>query len=82
MIGPANCSSCRSDTRSFDQILVAVPRAFPLQAIQSRFYVTGIHLLSLWALHALAMGQGVCRKSKLWNVKGRKEIESLALDQW
>jgi transposase len=33
-------------------------------------------------LHALAMGQGVCRKSKLWNSKGRKEIESLALDQW
>jgi transposase len=28
------------------------------------------------------MGQGVCRKSKLWNAKGRKEIESLALDQW
>jgi|SRR5579875_3084388 len=33
-------------------------------------------------LHALAMGQGVCRKSKLWNAKGRKEIESLALDHW
>jgi transposase len=33
-------------------------------------------------LHSLAMGQGVCRKSKLWNAKGRKEIESLALDQW
>ena len=29
-------------------------------------------------LHALAMGQEVCRKSKLWNAKGRKEIESLA----
>ena len=27
------------------------------------------------------MGEGVCRKSKLWNAKGRKEIESLALDQ-
>lgn len=33
-------------------------------------------------LHALAMGQGVCRKSKLWNAKGRKEIESLTLDPW
>jgi len=28
------------------------------------------------------MGQGVCRKAKLWNAKGRQEMESLALDQW
>jgi transposase len=28
------------------------------------------------------MGQGVCRKSKLWNARGRKERESLALDPW
>jgi transposase len=33
-------------------------------------------------LHTLAMGQGVCRKTKLWNAKGRKEIENLALDHW
>jgi transposase len=33
-------------------------------------------------LHALAISQGVCRKGKLWSVKGRKEIESLALLPW
>jgi transposase len=30
-------------------------------------------------LHALAISQGVGRKGKLWSVKGRKELESLAL---
>jgi transposase len=33
-------------------------------------------------LHALAMSQGVWRKSKLWTVKGRAELESLALLPW
>ena len=33
-------------------------------------------------LHALAMGQGVCRMKKLWAPAGRKELEALALDPW
>ena len=33
-------------------------------------------------LHALAMGEGVCRKKKLFTKKGRAELESLALDRW
>lgn len=33
-------------------------------------------------LHALAMSQGVCRKRKLWSVKGRAELEGLALLPW
>ena len=33
-------------------------------------------------LHALAMGQGVCRKGKLFTAKGRKELEGLALGVW
>jgi transposase len=33
-------------------------------------------------LHAQAISQGVCRKSKLWTVKGRAELESLALLPW
>ena len=33
-------------------------------------------------LHALAMGEGVCRKKKLFTKKGRTELESLALDRW
>lgn len=33
-------------------------------------------------LHALAISQGVCRKSKLWSERGRKELESLPLGPW
>src|SRR5262252_3963477 len=33
-------------------------------------------------LHALAMGQGVYRKRKLWSAKGRTELEGLTLDPW
>ena len=33
-------------------------------------------------LHALAMGQGVYQKRKLWGAKGRRELEALALDPW
>jgi len=33
-------------------------------------------------LHALAMGEGLCRKQKLFTKKGRVELESLALGPW
>jgi len=33
-------------------------------------------------LHALAMGQGVCRKKKLFTAVGRKELEALSLGPW
>jgi transposase len=33
-------------------------------------------------LHALAMGEGVCRKQKLWSQRGRQELKSLALGEW
>lgn len=33
-------------------------------------------------LHALAMGQGVYRRRKLWAAKGRRELEALGLDAW
>lgn len=33
-------------------------------------------------VHALAMGEGVCRKKKLFTRKGRVELESLRLDPW
>ena len=31
-------------------------------------------------LHGLAMSQGVCRRSKLWNAEGRKQLANLTLD--
>lgn len=33
-------------------------------------------------LHALAMGEGVCRKQKLWSARGRQELASLPLGAW
>ena len=33
-------------------------------------------------LQALAISQGVCRKQKLWSVRGRAELDSLALLPW
>ena len=33
-------------------------------------------------LHALALGEGLCRKQKLWTERGRQELEALALGEW
>ena len=33
-------------------------------------------------LHALAMGQGLCRRKKLWAKVGRQELAGLVLDPW
>src|SRR5881398_1426778 len=33
-------------------------------------------------LHALAMGQGLCLRKKLWTTVGRQILESLTLDPW
>ena len=33
-------------------------------------------------LHALALGQGICRRTKLWTRVGRQELERLALGAW
>ncbi len=33
-------------------------------------------------LHALAMGEGICRKQKLWSQTGRRELEGVSLDHW
>lgn len=33
-------------------------------------------------LHALAMGEGICRKRQLWSRGGREQLESLKLDEW
>lgn len=33
-------------------------------------------------LHGLAIGQGLCRKTKLWSKVGRRELDALVLDPW
>lgn len=52
------------------------------QLLRHRFKLVGLRTSVRNQLHALAMGQGVCRKRKLWSRAGRKELESLALDPW
>src|SRR5215469_1424211 len=37
---------------------------------------------SMNQLHALAIGQGLCRKKGLWTKVGRKELEGLVLNPW
>jgi len=33
-------------------------------------------------LHALAMGEGLCRKKRLWSEGGRRDLQALALGPW
>jgi transposase len=33
-------------------------------------------------LHAMAMGQGICRKKRLWTPVGRKQLQGLSLGPW
>lgn len=33
-------------------------------------------------LHAMAMGEGLCRKKRLWSQRGRAELEGLPLGPW
>lgn len=33
-------------------------------------------------LHALAMGEGLCRRQKLWSQTGRRELQAVSLDNW
>jgi len=67
----------------FPRIWIASPRERDVrQLLRHR------HKLVCWRtsvrnqLHALAMGQGICRKQKLWTAAGRKELEGLALGPW
>jgi transposase len=52
------------------------------QLLRHRVKLVGFRTSVQNQLHALAMGQGVCRKQKLWTRAGRKELEGLTLDAW
>jgi len=52
------------------------------QMLRHRHKLVGFRTSAMNQLHALAMGQGVCRKKKLWTPVGRRELESLELDPW
>jgi len=67
---PAHLGSVPGGARDLRQLLV-----HRMKQVRARTQVKN-------QLHALAISQGVCRKSKLWSVKGRKELDSLALLPW
>ena len=52
------------------------------QLIRHRHKLVGLRTSVRNQLHALALGQGVCRKTKLWTPAGRKALEGLALGPW
>jgi len=52
------------------------------QLLRHRHKLVGFRTSVRNQLHALAMGEGVCRKQKLWSKAGRQELESLPLGEW
>ena len=52
------------------------------QLLRHRHKLVGLRTSVRNQLPALAMGQGVYRKRKLWAAGGRTELEALALDPW
>jgi len=52
------------------------------QLLRHRHKMVGLRTSVRNQLHALAMGQGVCRKRKLWAAGGRSELQALRLDPW
>jgi transposase len=52
------------------------------QMLRHRNKLVGFRTSIQNQLHALAMGQGLCRRSQLWTKRGRQELEGLELDPW
>jgi len=67
----------------FPRIWVPSPQERDLrQMLRHRHKLVGFRTSVENQLHALAMGEGVCRKQKLWTAGGRRELEGLPLDAW
>jgi transposase len=70
-------------TNRFPRIWVPTPAERDLrQLVLHRVKLVQMRTKVQNQLQAMAMGQGVCRKKKLWSVRGRAELESLPLDRW
>ena len=70
-------------TNRFPRIWVPSPAERDVrQMLRHRHKLVGFRTSAMNQLHALAMGQGLCRKKKLWTIAGRKELEALKLDPW
>jgi transposase len=70
-------------TDRFPRIWIPSPAERDIrQLLWHRHKLVGIRTAVKNQLHALAMNQGVCRRSKLWSARGRVELERLALGPW
>jgi transposase len=70
-------------TNRFPRIWVPTPAERDLrQLVLHRVKLVQLRTKVQNQLQAMAMGQGVCRRKKLWSVRGRAELESLPLDRW
>lgn len=52
------------------------------QLLQHRHKLVQMRTAVKNQLHGLAMGQGLCRKQKLWSQRGRQQLEGLELGPW
>jgi transposase len=67
----------------FPRIWIPSPAERDLrQLLRHRFKLICLRSSVKNQLHALAMGEGICRKKTLWAPTGRKELEGLALGPW
>jgi transposase len=70
-------------TNRFPRIWVPSPAERDLrQMLRHRHKLIRFRTSVMNQLHALAMGQGLCRRKKLWAKVGRMELEGLVLDPW
>jgi transposase len=72
-----------SDPERFPRIWMPTPAERDLrQLVLHRVKLVQMRTKIMNQLHALAMGQGLCRKKRLWSEVGRAELEALALAPW
>ena len=70
-------------TNRFPRIWVASPAQADLrQLLWHRHKLVRMRTMVGNQLHALALGQGLCRKAKLFTRKGRAELRDLSLGPW
>jgi transposase len=67
----------------FPRIWIPSPQERDLrQLLRHRHKIVGLRTSLRNQLQALAMGQGICRKQKLWAERGREELRAFTLDPW
>jgi transposase len=70
-------------TNRFPRIWIPAPADRDVrQLVRHRHKLVRVRTSVMNQLHALAIGQGLCRKQKLWSKLGRRELEALTLDPW